>query len=135
MAEELRGMDPQMDSRNLYQEELFTDRRVGSLQRLTPVNTDGSPDASREVLFVGQTQVLTPMGTLPISFEIEARTLEEAVRGFGDAAKVALEDTMKRLEELRREAASSIIVPEAGGVPGGGMPGGGLPPGGGIRMP
>jgi hypothetical protein len=34
---------------------------------------------------------------------------------------------------MRREAASSIIVPEGGA--GGGIPGGGVPGGGKIRMP
>jgi hypothetical protein len=85
------------------------------------------------VVFLGQTQVLTPAGALPINFEIEAQTLEQAVAGFGDGAKGAIEDTMRRIEELRRDAASSIIVPDAGG--GGGIPGGGVPGGGGIRMP
>ena len=88
------------------------------------------------MLFVGQTQILTPAGALPLSFEIQAETLAEAIARFGDHAKDALTNTMHRLEELRREAASSIIVPSGGmpgGVPGGGS--GGVPPGGGIKMP
>jgi hypothetical protein len=133
MANESREMDPSMDPNALYREEMFTDRRVGTIQRLTPVGADGQPDASRSVVFLGQTQVLTPAGALPINFEIEAQTLEQAVAGFGDGAKGAIEDTMRRIEELRRDAASSIIVPDAGG--GGGIPGGGVPGGGGIRMP
>jgi len=125
-----------MDRNGLYREEMFTDRRVGTLQRLTPVSADGEPDRSRGVLFLGQTQVLTPAGALPINFEIEAATLGEAIDKFGDGARAAIEDTMRRIEEMRRDAASSIIVPDAGGgAPGGGMPGGGVPGGGGIRMP
>jgi len=124
--------DIEMETGNLYQEETFTDRRVGTLQRLTPVTTDGARDAKRPVLFVGQTQILTPAGALPLSFEIKAETLAEAIARFGEHAKDALENTMHRLEELRREAASSIIVP-SGGMPGGGP--GGVPPGGGIQMP
>ena len=112
----------------LYREEVFTDRRVGTIQRLTPVDKDGGTDPSRKVLYVGQTQVLTPAGGLPISFEIPANSLEEAARGFAAAAKAGVEDTMRRLEDLRREAASSIIVPEAGG-------GRGMGPGGGLKMP
>lgn len=122
-----------MELGNLYQEATFTDRRVGTVQRLTPVNGDGSRDESRQEIFVGQTQILTPAGALPLSFEVEAASLEEAVGKFGDSAKEALADAMQRLEELRREAASSIIVPGSG-VPGGpGGPGG--VPGGGIQMP
>ncbi len=140
MAENEPRVDLEMASDNLYQEELFTDRRVGTIQRLTPVTKDGGPDTTRSILYVGQTQILTPAGGLPITFEIEAGSLGEATRKFSQAAEAAIEDTMRRLEELRRDAASSIIVPGAGGAgPGGGVPGGGVPgggvPGGGIKMP
>jgi hypothetical protein len=132
-----RGGDPQMSADDLYLEEVFTDRRVGTIQRLSPVDAEGRPDTGRAVLYVGQTQILTAAGTLPLSFEIEAQSLQEAAQKFGDAAKVALQQTMERLEELRREAASSIIVPEAGAAGAlGGMGGmGGVPGGGKIRMP
>ncbi len=121
-----------MDANNLYREEIFTDRRVGTLRCLTPVTVAGDDDDGRSVAWVGQTQVLTPAGAMPLNFEIAAKTLEEAVAGFPEAARQAVEDTMKQLEELRREAASSIIVPEGGAGPMGGA--GGMP-GGGIQMP
>ncbi len=123
MAEELDDADIAMDGTTLYKEETFTDRRVGTLQRLTPVTPSGEPDAARPVLYVGQTQVLTPAGALPLSFEVQATSLDDAVAKFGDMAKEALARTMHRLEELRREQASSIIVP--GTAPPGGAPGAG----------
>jgi hypothetical protein len=127
MAEELNDADIAMDSTNLYREETFTDRRVGTLQRLTPVTQAGEPDPGRSVLFVGQTQVLTPAGALPLSFEIQAATLDDAVKQFGDLAQQALASTVRRLEELRREQASSIIVPGANAPVGPAGPGrGGL---------
>ena len=130
MASEPKNLDIQMHPEQLYQEEVFTDRSVGTIQRLTPVTRDGGPDQTRPVLYTGQTQILTPMGTLPISFEIEAKSLHEAAQKFGDGAKVAIEQTMKRIEELRREAASSIVLPgSTGGTPGG------IPGGGKIRIP
>lgn len=138
MPEQPMDMDASMSVEDLYLEELFTDRRVGTIQRLTPVTPEGQPDSTRPVVYTGQTQILTPGGALPLSFEIPARSLEEAVQGFGKAAEGAVEDTMQRLQELRREAASSLIVPGAGGAQGmgpGGLPGGGLPGGGKIRMP
>jgi hypothetical protein len=116
----------QMDGQGLYLEESFTDRRVGSLQRLSPVTSEGAPDSSRPIVYVGQTQVLTPAGALPLTFEIDAGSLEEAVARFGDYAQQALEQTMQRLEEMRREQASSLIVPGGGGMPGGGRAGGGI---------
>ena len=127
-----RGGDPKMDTASLYREEIITDRKVGTLRVLTPVKTDGTADAKRETLYVGEAQLMTSVGALPINFEIEAKTLDEAVAGFGDAAKEAVERTMKDLQELRRQAASSIVVPQ-GGM--GGLPGGGLGPGGKIQIP
>lgn len=134
----MRGVDPQMNADDLYLEEMFTDRRVGSIQRLTPVDAAGHADPKRRVLYIGQTQILTAAGALPLSFEIEAASLQEAAQKFSEGAKGALQQTMERLEEMRREAASSIIVPEAGAAgPLGGLGGmpGGMPGGGKIRMP
>jgi hypothetical protein len=125
MAEDLSDADIAMDSANLYREETFTDRRVGTLQVLTPITKTGATDPARPILYVGQTQVLTPAGALPLSFEVQAKSLEDAVAQFGENAKRALERTMRRLEELRREQASSIIVPGSGAVPPGGLGGAG----------
>ena len=126
MADEQPDTDIQMEADNLYREETYTDRRVGTLQILTPVNADGSTDNARQAVYVGQTQILTPAGALPLSFELEATSLQDAIDKFGEGAKSALAGAMQRLEEMRREAASSIIVPGSGGVPGGGAPGGGI---------
>lgn len=130
MADDSADANIEMNAGQLYREEAFTDRRVGTLQRLTPVTADGGPDQSRAVLFIGQTQVLTPAGALPLSFEIDAKSLDEAVAKFGEHAQEALGNAMKRLEEMRRDAASSLIVPGSGGGPG-------TPPpsGGGIQVP
>jgi len=60
-----------VDPKSLYLEEIFTDRRVGTIRRLTPVGKEGTRDQARAVLYVGETQVLTPAGALPIAFEID----------------------------------------------------------------
>ena len=113
-----------VDPKQLYLEEIFTDRRVGTIRRLTPVTKDGVRDQGRAVLYIGETQVLTPAGALPLSFEVAATSLDDAVAKFGEMAKQALARTMRRLEELRREQASSIIVPGAAPPSGAGGPGG-----------
>jgi hypothetical protein len=109
-----RQVDPQMSADALYREDVFTDQRVGSVRRLMPVRSDGSDDPSRQVLFIGQATVMTPMGSLPISFELPAKTLAEAVSQFGRAAQQAVEEAARELQELRRQAASSIVIPDAG---------------------
>jgi hypothetical protein len=86
---------------------------------LTPVAKDGKPDASRTVLYVGETQIMTPAGSIPIGFEIGAASLEEAAEKFGPAAKEAIDRTVRELQELRRQASSSIVVPQ-GPLGGGG---------------
>jgi hypothetical protein len=106
-----------MDSTQIYREETFTDRRVGTIRRLTPVVADGSTDPARAVLFVGQAQVMTPMGAVPISFELEASTLDAAIAKFGDAAELAVQQTVRELQEMRREQASSLVIPDATGGP------------------
>jgi hypothetical protein len=116
--------DIKVDPNALYLEEIFTDRRVGTIRRMTPVKGDGERDQSRAVLYVGETQVLTPAGALPIGFEIGAGSLEEAAEKFGQLAREAIERTVKELQDLRRQAASSIVVPQ-GPVPGVSGPGGG----------
>jgi len=117
----------ELDPKGLYREDVFTDRRAGSIRCLTPVTADGTPDSTRPVLYSGQTQLLTPAGVLPLGFEIEAQTLAEAVQKFPDGVRVALAQAIDEAREMRREAASRIVVPEVGaGVgPGPGAAGGG----------
>ena len=107
---------PTMDATQLYREETFTDRKVGTIRRLTPVTADGSVDTARPVLYVGQAQVMTPMGAVPISFELEGAYLDAAIGQFGAAAEQAVQQTMRELQELRREQASSLVIPDAGGA-------------------
>ena len=125
-----RPADPQMSADALYREDVYTDQRVGTIRRMMPVKSDGSDDPSRPVLFVGQATVMTPMGSLPLSFELPAKTLAEAVAQFGPAAQHAIEDAARELQELRRQAASSIVIPEAGAASLKGMGGKG-----GIQIP
>ena len=123
MAQDNSGLpDIQLDSAGLYREEIFTDRRAGTIRRLTPVTVDGSTDAARPVLYSGQTQLLTPTGVLPLGFEIEAQSLSEAIGKFPLAVKEALEQAIEEAREYRRESASRIVVPDVGGgaIPGGG---------------
>jgi hypothetical protein len=111
MSQMNNEQDIKMDVTALTREEVYTDGRIGSIRKLIPVTLEGEQDTSRTVMFVGSTQIMTPGGALPLSFEIETETLEGAVAGFGDAAKVAVEKTMEELKEMQRQQASSIVVP------------------------
>jgi hypothetical protein len=121
-----KSAELKLDPDKLYLEEVLTDRRIGTLRRLTPVTRDGAPDATRPVAYVGETQILTPAGSIPIAFEIEAESLGEAAEKFAALAKEAIDRTVRELQELRRQASSSIVVPQ-GPIGGGG--------GGKIQLP
>jgi len=114
-----------MDANNLYKEEVYTDQQAGSIRCLTPINNMGERDDSRSITYIGQTQLVTQMGALPLTFEIEANSLKEALEMFPSHAKTSLEKTLQEIQEMRRESASSIVIPGAGNSGMGGMPGGG----------
>src|SRR3990172_7865104 len=105
---EPRGSELKLDPSALYLEEVFTARRIGTIRRLTPTTKGGA----RAVLYVGETQVLTPAGALPIALEIGAGSLEEAAEKFGQLAKEAIERTVKELQDLRRQDPPSIPLPQ-----------------------
>lgn len=121
-----------LDIENLYREEMFTDHKVGTLRKMTPVTAEGEVDSSREVLFVGQAQMMTPAGALPLNFEIAATSLADALDKFSAEAQACLERTLEELREMQRQQASSIVVPGQTGGMSGGMGGMG---GGGIQIP
>jgi hypothetical protein len=134
MAGPTNALDPKMDANDLYREDMFSDRKVGTIRVLTPVKSDGTPDPARATSYVGQAQIMTPAGALPLSFEIDAKTLAEACDRFADGARVAFEETMRELQEMRRQQASSLVIPDAGTASA--IAGqGGLPPRGKIQIP
>ena len=133
MAQQPEGKSTsmKMDAASVYREDVYTDRKVGTIRCLTPVKSDGSADTARGMLFVGEAQILTPMGALPVTFEIEAASLAEAVENYAEAKKKGVERTVKEIQEMRRQAASSIVIPQGGG----GLPPGALGGGGKIQLP
>jgi hypothetical protein len=110
MADE--QLELRMDAAALYREETFTDRRVGIIRVMTPVTRDGSVDLGRKILYVGEAQLLSPVGALPITFEIDATSLGDASEKFAEGARVAVERAIRELQELRREQASNIVIPD-----------------------
>jgi hypothetical protein len=120
MSEEQQAGSPEFDKAGLYREDTFTDRKVGTIRQMTPVNEAGDTDTSREVLYMGATQVMTAAGPMPLNFDIPGTTLGEAAENFGAEAEKAVEEMAVKLEEMRREQASSIVVPGQGGPQGGG---------------
>jgi hypothetical protein len=115
-----------VDKSNLYREESFTDLKVATIRRLSPIKEDGSPDSSRPTLFTGETTLMSDRGPLPIQAPIEAKDLNEAMDRFPEAVQAAVERLIEQAKEMQRQQMSRIEVPgQGGGLPGGGMPGAG----------
>ena len=108
-----------VDQDNLYREETFTDLKVASIRRLTPIRPDGSDDTTRPVMFVGETTLMSARGPLPINCPIEATTLAEAMKAFPQAVQSAVERLMEEAKEMQRQEANRIVVPGQGPPVGG----------------
>jgi hypothetical protein len=96
---------------------------IKSIEKVTSL--DGS-----ETKYMGRVSLAinTPMGmnTLPISFELDTPTIEEAFEKFEAQAEIEIEkakiELQEQLQELRQKAQNRIVTPgEAGGF---GMAGG-----------
>ena len=115
MADE-RNQDPQMDAAALYQEEMFTDRKVGAIRRLTPVTaTARRRRAAGAVPRPGGDHDEHGAGARSTSKSRRDRSTD-AVAGFAPAAHAAIERTVQQIQEMRRQAASQLVVPQ-GGMP------------------
>ena len=103
--------DVKMDMANLYREEAYTDLKTGGIRKLVPIKLDGSEDASRNAVFTGHTQLMSPHGPLPLQGAIDAKTLEEAVLKFPQAMEDAMNKMIEEAQQYQREQANKIITP------------------------
>lgn len=110
-GEQMPKLDVKVDVKNLYREETFTDLKVAWIRRLTPVNPDGSTDLGRKPSFMGESQLMSPAGPIPVQCRIEATTLEEAIQRFPAALNQAVEEMVAAAEEMRRQEMTRIVVP------------------------
>ncbi len=104
-------IDLTINKNNLYQEESFTDLKTGAIRRLIPINEDGSKDESRVPIFMGQTQLMSPNGPLPVSCMLEAATLAEAIENFPSAVKQEVDRIVQMAQKAQQKEDSRIIVP------------------------
>ncbi|PKN19956.1 MAG: hypothetical protein CVU71_06225 [Deltaproteobacteria bacterium HGW-Deltaproteobacteria-6] len=97
---------------NLYREESFTDLTYATIRRLTPVKIDGTPDESRQPLFTGMAQLMSPNGPIPVQCVIEdAKTLSEAAAKLPDAIEKSVQAMIAEAKEMERQESSRIVLP------------------------
>lgn len=107
-----RITDIKINTNNLYKEEAFTDLTFATIRRLTPVHLDGSVDESRDAIFTGMTQLMSPNGPIPVQCLIEgAKDLSDAAAKLPDAIEKAVQAMISEAEAMRRDEDSKIIVP------------------------
>lgn len=112
MSEEQSLENIKIDGSNLWKEENFTDLQVGSIRKLTPIKLDGTEDEGRLASWSATTNIMTPGGALPISGEIDASNLEEAVEKFSDAINTAVKKLQEDMIKMQQEQANKIVTPD-----------------------
>ncbi|MEA3348807.1 MAG: cytoplasmic protein [Pseudomonadota bacterium] len=106
-----------VDTNHLYREETITDLKVASIKILTPINLDGSEDKSRAQIYIGNTQLMSPEGPVPLQASLEANNLEEAITVFPDAMRQSLAEMVEKIKEMQQQQkqkevdSSRIIIP------------------------
>ncbi|THB77232.1 MAG: cytoplasmic protein [Desulfobacteraceae bacterium] len=109
------GLNFTVDKENLYREESVTDLKFANIQKLIPINLDGTTDNTRETVYIGRTQLNTPQGPVPIQAVIEAASLEDAMDAFPAAMEAETQKVVEAFQKMQAEQKkkqdSRIIVP------------------------
>lgn len=114
--EQDQHIDFTVDTSNLYREEAITDFKVASIRRLVPITPDGAEDQSRNPIFIGHTELMSPEGPIPLQARLEADSFKEAMDAFPDAMNQALAEMVEKIKEMQRQQMQEkmdkrIIVP------------------------
>ena len=88
---------------NLYKEESITDLKTASIRCLTPVKIDGTLDESRQKIYVGHTQLMSPQGPVPLQVRLNAATLEEALERFPAAMENEMTQMIEQVKKMQQD--------------------------------
>lgn len=102
---------PRFNQQNLHREEIFSDLTIGSIRQMTPVTADGKVDTNRPLLFIGQSQVYTQQGPMPVQFPIDGENLQQAMDKFSEAMEDFVAHLIEEAREMQRQEQSRLIVP------------------------
>jgi hypothetical protein len=97
-------IDTNIVADELYEERQFTDLKAGGIKSFWPVKPDGTPDESRDPVFVAVTNIETGQGLFPVHGKVEdCSTLEQALVDFKVTLEGTLQDMMDAAEQRERE--------------------------------
>ena len=87
----------------LYNIKTYTDTETGEIRQYIAISQTGelSTDENHQDFFMGMTNIETPQGIMPITFDLEgAKTLKDAIELFPDFANQKLEEVQREIEEM-----------------------------------
>jgi len=100
MSSATDGRQASMDATQIYREETFTDRRVGTIRRLTPVTADGATGRRAPRDFRGASPGHDSYGApVPISFELDSPDSGRSDRKIRRCGRASGAQTMRELQE------------------------------------
>ena len=112
MTENNQIEDIRFNGENLWKEENYTDLEVGTIKKLVPIKFDGSEDKDRKPTFTASTNIMTPNGALPLTGEIKAENLKEAINNFSESINEALKKLQDEMMKMQQEQANKIVTPD-----------------------
>ena len=112
MADNNQIEDIRFNGENLWKEENYTDLEVGAIKKLVPINLDGTEDTTRKPTFTASTNIMTPSGALPLTGEIKAENIEEAIENFSDSINNALTKLQDEMMKMQQDQANKIVTPD-----------------------
>ena len=111
-------IDFTVEKNNLYREENIIDLKSASIRCLLPIKPDGTIDETREKVYVGHTQLMSPQGPVPLHAPLKASTLEEAIENYPEAMQQAMAEMIEQAKKMHQEQeqsnqqeSSRIVVP------------------------
>ena len=105
------NIDFSVDVNNLYREQGITDLKVASIRKLIPIKIDGTDDETRQAIFVGHTQLMSPSGPVPIQSLLKSKDLAGAIAEFPDAMNKTVEHLIEEAKKQHQQEESRIVVP------------------------
>ena len=112
MADNNQIEDIRFNGKNLWKEENYTDLEVGTIKKLVPINIDGTEDTNRKPTFTAATNIMTPNGALPLTGEINAENLKEAIENFSESINNALNKLQDEMMKMQQDQANKIVTPD-----------------------
>jgi hypothetical protein len=111
-TESARSGEPSLDAAALYREEVYTDRKIGTLRVLLPVTAAGDPDPARATV-QRRSSTSPTCGTAATSFDIDATSLADGI-AIRPAAKLASTRDAERWKCAARRR--RLVIPQGGGT-------------------